>query len=200
LASTATVADALSQADVGKVISIEEAGDGEDLITTILTVSVDGLTITLADAAVDGATDAVTFVGTSDAAALTAADEAAGATGTLLIPPGVYLLDDDLTLAAGTVKVMRGASFVVLEGFALAFTGYVEAAPNQISALKDADCLGVLTRDVPNILAGSATPESAVIGIIGDIFQRTNGTTDTTVYRKEAGDNTNTGWIPIEAP
>ncbi len=199
LASTAVVADALSQADVGKVISIEEAGDGADLVTTITAVSGDGLTVTLADAATDGATDAVTFVGTSDVAALTAADEAAE-TGTLLVPPGVYLIDDDLTLAAATVKVMRGASFVVLEGFTLDFTGFVEAAPNQIPVLLYTGALGAVTRTIPNTMTGTGTPASAVVGVIGDTYSDIAGTTDTTLWRKESGHNTTAGWIAVEAP
>lgn len=142
-ASTATVASALSQADVGKTISIEAAGDGADLITTITAVSSDGLTVTVADAATDGGTDAVTFVGTPDEAALGAADP--GASGTLLIPPGMYLIADDLTLDAGTLVVMRGASFVVLEGFTLEITGYIQAAPDQLPAIADADGNGTFT-------------------------------------------------------
>ena len=199
LASTAVVADELSQADVGKVISIEGAGDGADLVTTILTVSGDGLTITVADAAVDGATDAVTFVGTSDVATLTAADETAVA-GTLLIPPGVYLVDDDLALAAPTVKIMRGASFVVLEGFTLDFTGFVEAAPDQIPVLLYDGALGAVTRTIPNTLTGTGTPASAVSGVIGDTYTDLAGTTDTTLWTKEAGHNTTAGWVANEAP
>ena len=199
LASTAVVADALSQADVGKVISIEAAGDGADLITTITAVSGDGLTVTLADAATDGATDAVTFVGTSDVAALTAADTVAEL-GTLLIPPGVYLVDDDLALAAATVKIMRGASFVVLEGFTLDFTGFVEAAPDQIAALLYTGALGAVTRTVPNTLTGTGTPASAVSGVIGDTYTDLAGTTDTTLWTKESGHNTTAGWVANEAP
>ncbi len=196
----AIVADALSQADVGKVISIEGAGDGADLITTITAISADGLTATLADAAVDGATDGVTFVGTSDLVALTEADTAAGANGTLLVPPGVYLVDDDLTLAAGTVKLMRGASFIVLESFTLDFTGFVEAAPNQIPALLYSGALGAVTRTVPNTMTGAGSPEAAVSGVIGDVWQANDGTTDTTLWRKEAGHNNTSGWVAVEAP
>ena len=199
LAASAVVADELSQADVGKVISIEGAGDGADLVTTILAVSGDGLTITVADAATDGATDAVAFVGTSDVATLTAADEAA-ADSTLLIPPGVYLVDDDLTLAAATVKIMRGASFVVLEGFTLDFTGFVEAAPNQIPVLLYDGALGAVTRTIPNTMTGTGTPASAVSGVIGDTYTDLAGTTDTTLWRKEAGHNTTAGWVAVVAP
>lgn len=140
--SVATIAD-LTSLDVGKVISIEAAGDGADLITTI--TAVDGTSVTLADAATDGGTDAVTFIGTSDAVALAAADTAATDAGTLLVPPGKYLVDDDVTLAAGTVVVMRGASFVVLEGFTLDIGGYIQAAPDQLPGIADAAGLGTFT-------------------------------------------------------
>lgn len=200
LGTDATMAEALDASYVGATISIAAAGDGADLITTITAISADGLTVTVADAATDGATDAVVFVGTSDVSALTDANTAATTDGTLLVPPGVYLVDDDLELDAGTIKVMRGASFAVLEGFTLTMTGYVEAAPNQIPLLLHADSAGALERTVPNALTGSGTPESAVVGIIGDVYTDLAGTTDTTLYVKEAGANTDTGWVANEAP
>lgn len=194
LASSATVGDALSQSAVGKVISIEGAGDGADLITTIAAVSADGLTVTLTDAAVDGATAAVTLVGTSDAVALAAADTLAGEDGTLLIPPGTYMVDDDLSIAAGTVKIMRGASFVVLEGFTLTFVGYVDAATNQIPLLKYDASLGAIARTVPNVMSGTGDPASNVSGIVGDSYQRDDGGVDSVLYTKESGANTTSGW------
>lgn len=197
-ATAVTFSDPISTGFVGATISIEGAGDGADLVTTIVSIAADGLSAVVADEAVDGATDAVTFIGTPDEAALLAADP--GADGTMLIPPGKYLIADDLALEAGTVKVMRGASFVVLEGFTLALEGYVDAAPNQVATLLDAAALGALTRDVPNTLTGTGTPEAAVVGIIGDVYTDIAGTTDTTLYVKEAGDNTDTGWVANEAP
>jgi len=172
LESTAIVADALSQADVGKVVSIEGAGDGADLITTITAVSADGLTVTVADAATDGGTDAITFVGTSDVAALTSADTAAAATGTMLLPPGMYLVDDDLTLAAGTIVAMRGATFVVLEGFTLEVSGYIQAAPDQLPGIADADGNGTFTHAYAE--GFYATAPIAKQEITGDSTDATN--------------------------
>jgi hypothetical protein len=45
-------------------------------------------------------------------------------------------------------------------------------------------------------LAGLGDPNEKVIGNLGDIFQRLDGTTGATLYVKEAGNGSNTGWIP----
>jgi len=42
---------------------------------------------------------------------------------------------------------------------------------------------------------GTGTPEAAVIGSIGDLYSRLNGGANTTLYVKESGALTNTGWI-----
>lgn len=47
-----------------------------------------------------------------------------------------------------------------------------------------------------NLKRGTGSPESAVTGVVGDIYQRTDGGTNTSVYRKEAGSG-NTGWIAV---
>jgi hypothetical protein len=51
-----------------------------------------------------------------------------------------------------------------------------------------------------NLKRGSGSPEGAVTGSIGDIYQRTNGGASTTLYVKESGNATNTGWIAYGAP
>lgn len=43
--------------------------------------------------------------------------------------------------------------------------------------------------------AGNGTPEGAVIGSIGDLFSRKDGGAVTTLYVKESGAATNTGWV-----
>lgn len=42
---------------------------------------------------------------------------------------------------------------------------------------------------------GTGTPESAVPAKIGTAFLRLDGGANTTLYVKESGDGTNTGWI-----
>lgn len=55
--------------------------------------------------------------------------------------------------------------------------------------------LHITSNTGPRILSGTNTPEGAVIGSIGDLFLRTNGGANTTLYVKESGAVTNTGWI-----
>lgn len=47
----------------------------------------------------------------------------------------------------------------------------------------------------PSIAWGAGTPEGAVIGDIGAVYMRTDGGANTTLYVKESGAATNTGWI-----
>lgn len=45
------------------------------------------------------------------------------------------------------------------------------------------------------ISSGTGSPEGAVVGSVGDIFLRTNGGANTTLYVKESGSASNTGWV-----
>lgn len=45
--------------------------------------------------------------------------------------------------------------------------------------------------------SGSGSPEGAVVGKVCDVYLRTNGGASTTVYVKESGTGTNTGWVPV---
>lgn len=49
----------------------------------------------------------------------------------------------------------------------------------------------------PLWVAGTATPEAAVTAPIGSMFSRTDGSSNTTLYVKEAGTG-NTGWKPLD--
>ena len=44
-------------------------------------------------------------------------------------------------------------------------------------------------------LSGTGTPEAAVVGSIGDLYTDQAGGAGTTLYVKESGNLTNTGWI-----
>lgn len=53
-----------------------------------------------------------------------------------------------------------------------------------------------LQRLIPvRITAGTGSPESAVVGKVGDLYLRLDGGAGTTLYVKESGDSTNTGWV-----
>ena len=49
-----------------------------------------------------------------------------------------------------------------------------------------------------NLQRGTGTPEGAVTGVVGDLFERTDGGTGTTLYIKESGAG-NTGWVAVAA-
>ncbi len=49
-----------------------------------------------------------------------------------------------------------------------------------------------------NLRSGTGTPEGAVTAAVGSLFERTDGSTGTTLYIKETGAG-NTGWVPVVA-
>lgn len=46
-----------------------------------------------------------------------------------------------------------------------------------------------------NVIAGTGSPENSLIGWVGDLYLRRDGGANTTLYVKESGNGTNTGWI-----
>ena len=46
------------------------------------------------------------------------------------------------------------------------------------------------------ILRGTGDPNDSVLGEVGDMFVRRDGTPGFTLYVKESGQGTNTGWTP----
>jgi hypothetical protein len=42
---------------------------------------------------------------------------------------------------------------------------------------------------------GTGAPNTVVMGSVGDMWLRTDGGAGTTLYVKESGTNTNTGWV-----
>ncbi len=52
----------------------------------------------------------------------------------------------------------------------------------------------------PQDLSGTATtPEATVAACVGSTYRKTNGTTDTTLWKKETGSCTSSGWVAIAA-
>lgn len=45
------------------------------------------------------------------------------------------------------------------------------------------------------VLRGAGAPNSAVVGSVGDLYVRSDGGASTTLYVKESGNATNTGWV-----
>lgn len=58
------------------------------------------------------------------------------------------------------------------------------------------DAVGTITvQGGATIRSGTGSPESVVTGNVGDLFLRTDGGASTTLYVKESGSATNTGWV-----
>ena len=49
--------------------------------------------------------------------------------------------------------------------------------------------------DYLGIKVGTGVPNGSVTGSVGDIYRRTDGGALTSVYFKESGNDTNTGWV-----
>lgn len=71
---------------------------------------------------------------------------------------------------------------------------FQESSIDVSGATGDVSIAKILTSS--NLKRGSGSPESVVSGIVGDLYQRLDGGTGTTLYIKEAGVGT-TGWVPV---
>lgn len=47
----------------------------------------------------------------------------------------------------------------------------------------------------PHTISGTGSPEGVTIGNVGDLYINKSGGTGTTLYVKETGNGTNTGWV-----
>ena len=48
-----------------------------------------------------------------------------------------------------------------------------------------------------NVLRGAGAPNGLVVGAQGDIYERTDGGAATSLYVKESGGTSNTGWVAV---
>lgn len=53
----------------------------------------------------------------------------------------------------------------------------------------------VNAQDDTQVLTGQGSPEGVVVAKVGRLFARSDGGANTTLYVKESGTNTNTGWV-----
>lgn len=91
-----------------------------------------------------------------------------------------------------------GAFFIydVVAGGSAGFRIYVTSSGSVgIGTTSPAEKLDVSGNVVAsNFKRGTGSPENAVVGSVGDIFLRTDGGSNTTLYVKQSGNGTNTGW------
>jgi hypothetical protein len=52
----------------------------------------------------------------------------------------------------------------------------------------------VNAHDDTRVLTGQGSPEGVVVAKVGRLYARSDGGANTTLYVKESGNNTNTGW------
>ena len=75
-----------------------------------------------------------------------------------------------------------------------AFLGY-GATKNNASTLTNATAIGATAMVTASIYTGAGSPNGSQVGSPGDIYLNTSGGAATTLYVKESGANTNTGWV-----
>lgn len=96
------------------------------------------------------------------------------------------------TLGSGNLS-----NFTVAAGGNLTGGGTVNTNGQTVTlALSNTPSVTTVTISGAKMSAGNGTPEGAVVGSIGDLFLRRDGGAATTLYVKESGAATNTGWIP----
>jgi hypothetical protein len=78
--------------DLGKVLTVHGAGPSGGLLSTRIIAVVDTSSVTVADAASTSVTNAVFTYGSDDTAAIVAVIAAAGDTGTVFLPGGIYTI------------------------------------------------------------------------------------------------------------
>ncbi len=61
-------------------------------------------------------------------------------------------------------------------------------------ALFDRERVNPRSVGTAKISSGTGTPEGSVVGSVGDLYLRTDGSTSTTLYVKTSGSATKTGW------
>lgn len=93
----------------------------------------------------------------------------------------------EVSLTANELELTRAAIV------ALADAGHILYTVNASSSNDDNQTEVVIGG--AKVLTGTGTPEAAVVGSVGDLYTRKDGGANTTLYVKESGTNTNTGWI-----
>jgi hypothetical protein len=104
--------------------------------------------------------------------------------------------------AAGAVVIGRdsagtAASTATVNDFLLGTTLHTVRVPGALVCTTTVDASSGFrhgSATMPSWTKGAGTPEGAVTAPVGSLFSRTDGGTDTAIYRKEAGTG-NTGWV-----
>jgi hypothetical protein len=115
---------------------------------------------------------------------------------TLQIPPGFVAAAQNyvpteyevaLVPLAGPINSRRAVQLVTSEGETAALNGVRVGGPATTPAT--ISTVGALIR------SGNGDPETVITGSVGDLWLRLDGGAGTTLYVKESGAATNTGWV-----
>lgn len=116
--------------------------------------------------------------------------------------------DYDVRFAASAGSITNGSALLTISSGGVAFTGQIR--PNADNTIDNGTVTTgwrrTYTREVrpgdptSSVVwtSGTGTPEGVIAGAIGSIYTRTNGSSGSTLYVKEAGAG-NTGWVPMQA-
>lgn len=100
----------------------------------------------------------------------------------------VFPIDMDLSAVSGDILQPTFNNVSGVTSVDIAWIAIVPYAPNQLAQK-------VTFYPQNQILTGTGSPQGAVAAPVGSLFLRTDGGSSTTLYVKETGTNTNSGWV-----
>jgi len=125
---------------------------------------------------------------------------------------GILKYTSDTGTGFGSVLEIENTSTNTSAGGYISFKGDTNDTPVRVGSaggntlqfiLNDAESHSFKTSglklkegsNIAEILVGTGTPEGNVGAVVGSLFLRTDGGTDSSLYVKETGSNGNTGWV-----
>lgn len=112
-------------------------------------------------------------------------------TGARILLPGAFSFSGG-TISYGNAQAQGILTFPASNTGIMTFTSATGTLVNGIGFSFSA---AVQIQAGGSVRSGSATPNSAVVGNVGDIYLCTTGGSATTLWVKESGAATNTGWV-----
>jgi hypothetical protein len=139
---------------------------------------------------------------TDDTAALALARDAAIALSTVLFVQGSGTPEGAITAPVGSIfhRTDGGSNttFYIKSSGAGTNSGWAPAIVANSSPTVDGLIVTNTVRLGGALMStGTGSPEGVVVGSVGDLYRRTDGGSNTTLYMKESGASTDTGWVAM---